>query len=270
MKLAFTTLACPDWDLGQIIDCAVTNGYEGVDFRGYRRQMAIYERPEFSSDIASTADRIAQAGLALPCLSAGAKLYTTEPAQRDKHLAEVIAYGELCSRLDCNMIRVFGGPIDGAARAEAIEIAASALVTMAREVAPIKIVVETHDDWSRSADLAALLAAAQAAGADNVAALWDLHHPFRAHGESPSTTLANLGSYVAYTHVKNSRPGPDGKIVYCLGDQGDVPLAEMIDGLRGLGYDGWITLEWEKRWHEELAEPEVALPAYAKYLRTLM
>ncbi len=270
MKLAFTTLACPDWDLDQIIDCAVTNGYEGVDFRGYRREMAIFDWPEFSTDIAITADRMASAGLAVPCLSAGAKLFATDPAHREKHLSEVTRYGEMCSRFDCDMIRVFGGPIGETDRAEAIDIAAGALAAMARRVLPVRIVVETHDDWSRSEDLAALLAAAEAGGAKNVAALWDLHHPYRAHGESPATSLANLAGRIAYTHVKNSLLGPDGKIIYCLGDDGDVPLGQMIDGLRSIGYDGWITLEWEKRWHEELADPEVALPAYAKYLRELI
>ena len=270
MKLAYTTLACPDWDLVQIIDAAVANGYDGVDFRGHRREMAIYTLPEFSADVATTAGRLADAGLAVPCLSAGAKLYSDEPAQRDKHLAEVEAYGELCGQMDCSMIRVFGGPIGEADRAEAVDVAAAALAEMARRVAPITIVVETHDDWSRSGDLAALLAAAEAAGAGNVAALWDLHHPYRAHGESPAETLAAMGGRIAYTHVKDSTLSPEGKSVYCMGGEGDVPLTEMIAGLRDIGYDGWITLEWEKRWHAELAEPEVAIPAYAKFLRPLL
>ena len=270
MKLAFTTLACPDWDLGQIIDAAVAAGYDGVDFRGYRRKMPIYEWPEFSTDVAATARRLAEAGLDVPCLSAGAKLYATDPAAREKHLAEVAAYGDLCGPMDCRMIRVFGGAIDGADRAEAVETAAAALAAMARKVAPILIVVETHDDWSRSQDVAALLAAAKSAGAKNVAALWDLHHPYRAHGESPSQTLATLGGQIAYTHVKDSWVDSNGKTVLCLGGEGDVPLGEMIAGLRDIGYDGCLTVEWEKRWHEELAEPNVALPAYANYLRTLI
>ena len=37
-------------------------------------------------------------------------------------------------------------------------------------------------------------------------------------------------------------------------------MRESLAALRAAGYDGWLTVEWEKRWHPELAEPEVALP----------
>jgi hypothetical protein len=29
----------------------------------------------------------------------------------------------------------------------------------------------------------------------------------------------------------------------------------------------WLSLEWEKRWHPDIAEPEVAFPQYAALLR---
>ena len=40
-------------------------------------------------------------------------------------------------------------------------------------------------------------------------------------------------------------------------------LALLVQG----GYDGWINLEWEKRWFPSLADPEVAFPQYAQTLR---
>ena len=39
--------------------------------------------------------------------------------------------------------------------------------------------------------------------------------------------------------------------------------------LAAVGYDGWYTFEWEKRWHPEIEEPEVAVPAFAAFLRDL-
>jgi hypothetical protein len=49
-----------------------------------------------------------------------------------------------------------------------------------------------------------------------------------------------------------------------------VPLAEMLRLLKGGGYSGWVTLEWEKKWHPDIEGPEVALPAYADYMRRLV
>ena len=47
-------------------------------------------------------------------------------------------------------------------------------------------------------------------------------------------------------------------------------MAEAYQVLRAGGYDGWLTLEWEKKWHPEIEEPEVAFPGYARYMRGLM
>ena len=68
--------------------------------------------------------------------------------------------------------------------------------------------------------------------------------------------LAALGSRIALVHVKDARAG--GELVP-LGD-GDVPVRESLALLAAAGYDGWLVVEWEKRWHPELDEPEVALP----------
>jgi sugar phosphate isomerase/epimerase len=43
--------------------------------------------------------------------------------------------------------------------------------------------------------------------------------------------------------------------------QGEVPVREIID-LLAAGYPGWISVEWEKHWHPEIEEPQVALPQY--------
>jgi hypothetical protein len=42
-----------------------------------------------------------------------------------------------------------------------------------------------------------------------------------------------------------------------------------IHGLpRACGYEAWISVEWEERWHPEMEEPEVALPRHLSVLRT--
>jgi sugar phosphate isomerase/epimerase len=100
-----------------------------------------------------------------------------------------------------------------------------------------------------------------------VRVLWDLHHPFRTTGERPELTYANLAPYTVSIHVKDSVPNPDGTHTYVLLGEGDVPLTTMLDKLVEGGYDGYAILEWEKRWHRELAEPEIAFPQYVVKMR---
>ena len=50
-------------------------------------------------------------------------------------------------------------------------------------------------------------------------------------------------------------------------------LRQGRDGLRQLGnagYDDFVSVEWEKKWHPELAEPEVAFPHHIRLLREYM
>ena len=35
MKLSYSTLACPGWDLARIVEAAVASRYDAIDFRGY-------------------------------------------------------------------------------------------------------------------------------------------------------------------------------------------------------------------------------------------
>jgi fatty-acyl-CoA synthase len=44
----------------------------------------------------------------------------------------------------------------------------------------------------------------------------------------------------------------------------------MLGLLAAGGYQGWISVEWEKRWHPEIAEPKVALPQHLKVLAEWM
>ena len=45
---------------------------------------------------------------------------------------------------------------------------------------------------------------------------------------------------------------------------GEVPVKEQVAVLAKNGYKGFYCFEWEKKWHPEIEEPEVAFPHYAK------
>ncbi|MCA1595518.1 MAG: sugar phosphate isomerase/epimerase, partial [Chloroflexi bacterium] len=72
---------------------------------------------------------------------------------------------------------------------------------------------------------------------------------------------ALLRPTLRHLHVKDGRDGR-----YTLMGEGDVPVEPMLDLALDGGYTGPIAVEWEKRWHPEIADPEVALPQYAQKL----
>jgi len=48
-----------------------------------------------------------------------------------------------------------------------------------------------------------------------------------------------------------------------------LPIGEVVRVLAEHGYDGYLSFEWEKMWHPELAEPETAFPRFVEHMRSL-
>ena len=267
-ELSFSTLACPAWTVDRIVGAAVASGYRAIDFRGYLGDVELPDSPAFRGDaLKETAARIRDAGLEVSCLSSGAKMSAPDAAAREKQLDAMRRYAELCEPFGCRLVRIFGGAAEGIA--DPVANAAETLVAAAEiaKDAGIEFAVETHDDWT---DTSKLRAAFDAAGRpEGIALLWDVHHPWATKGEAPETSALNLSPFVRNTHWKDSRALPGGKRRLCLPGEGDVPLRAAWNALAAAGYDGWFTLEWEKRWHPEIEEPEVAIPAFAAFMRRL-
>ena len=51
--------------------------------------------------------------------------------------------------------------------------------------------------------------------------------------------------------------------------EGELPVAEFWRVLSDNHYDGWITLESEKRWHADGPEPEQIFPQFARWVRSI-
>lgn len=264
MKLGVSTLGCPDWTLQEILMRVPSYGYEGVELRGLGPDLDLTQSPAFATAAAVSRTRraFADAGLAICGLDTSCAFADADPALRAKNLEEGRRALDLAVALEAPTIRVFGGNIHAESeRPEAVKRLASALVELgdyAAQIGEVSVVLETHDAFSTGAQAAEVF---QQVTHPRVGILWDLHHPFR-QGESPTETFAAIGPYVRQAHVKDSTPSSG----YCLLGEGDIPIREMLGLLHG-GYDGWINLEWEKRWIPALATPEIAFPQYAALLR---
>ena len=81
--------------------------------------------------------------------------------------------------------------------------------------------------------------------------------------ESPKEVFDALGKYIKHVHIKDANL-VDGKPAYCLIGQGVAPLREAMDSLKMANYKGYYSFEWEKKWHPEIQDPEIAFPHFAK------
>jgi fatty-acyl-CoA synthase len=263
-RIAFSTLAFPDATLATAVSLGREWGYAGVELRLIDGELIDPSMP--ASARAQVKRTAAAAGLPIVAVDSSVRLTGEDPG------AELRRFLELASDWESPLIRVFGGslPDDGPSRAAQLAAAARVLqaaVPVADRLG-VAIGVETHDDFSASRVLAELLAMV---GSRSVGAVWDSHHPHRA-GEQPAEVWQNIGRRLLLAQVKDARRAAerdDGWQLVLLG-QGEVPVAGMLRLLAAGGYDGWISVEWEKRWHTEIEEPEVALPQHLTVLGTWM
>ena len=128
----------------------------------------------------------------------------------------------------------------------------------------VEVWLETHGDFATAAATRSLL---EEAGSEGLGAVWDPANAFSEFGEEPEAGAAALGPFLRHVHLKDVRRPPDGKIPWppALPGRGDFPAARVLEWLTAAGGDRWVSFEWEKRWHPEIEEPEVALPHFLRW-----
>jgi sugar phosphate isomerase/epimerase len=261
-RIAFSTLAFPGASLAAALSLGREWGYGGVELRLIDGELIDPSMPAAAR--AEVKRKAAAAGLPIVAVDSSIQL-TGEDAG-----PQLRRFLELASDWESPLVRVFGGPLPGHEPARTARLEAAARVLEASVPAAarlgVAIGVETHDAFSASSVLAELLALAASPW---VGAVWDSHHPHRV-GEQPAEVLANIGPRVLLAQVKDAIKCPerDAEWQLVLLGRGEVRVEEMLRLLAGGGYRGWVSVEWEKRWHPEIEEPEVALPQHLRLLES--
>jgi sugar phosphate isomerase/epimerase len=255
-RLAFSNLGAPNWSFERTVAAAREYGYDGLELRlldGEPIEAAKLDRAVRRN----VAQALSRADLPLVCFDSSVVLARSFELELSASLELAAAWG-------APLVRVFGGHIDRSdPRGAAFDDVAGRLEPMLRQAdrLGIAIALETHDAFSSTASVTELL---DRVDHPRLVAIWDVQHTFDA-GESPVEAVELLGNRLVHVHVKDARRLEAGWKLVLLGE-GDVPVADSLWALRQTEYDGWISVEWEKRWFPELAEPEVALPQHATLL----
>ena len=263
LSLGFSTLGCPTWPWSKILDFAAGHQFAAIELRGILTNMDLTKVPELAPERIIEANRqLAARGLVVSCLGASASMHDMDPAKHAAQLDEARRFIDLARQLGAPYVRVFGNEyVAGVPRDQMLAHIAGAL----HEVGDyangkgVTVLIESHGDFT---DSPALLEIIQRADSPNVALLWDAHHTFVAGKEEPEDTVAKLGRYIRHTHLKDSVAAGDDRR-YVLTGTGGVPVKRQIAALAKIGYRGFYSFEWEKRWHPEIEEPEVAFAQYA-------
>ena len=240
MKLSFSTNHWSSYTLADFFDLAEEYRFDGVELHGVETMGDL--------DIKDAYHIAVEKRLAVPCIDMVHDIST----EREEALAEARKCLEAASVLGTPYIRLKASREEGSADFIA-EILPEA------EKRGVVLLIETDGIYADTAKLRELLISY---ASDYVAALWDLHYPYRLHGETAEQTVTNLGAYIKHIHIKDSESA--GK--YCLIGEGTLPVDDFMNALRSINYDGCVSIEWDPAWDAEINEADIIFPHFVSYM----
>jgi|SRR5215469_2530318 len=265
MKISFSTLACPDWTLTQVIDIASAAAYDGIELRFLENEDSLWKLPAFKgAGLRQSQRQIADRGLTVSCVDTSCRFDSPEPDERERWIVEGERMAEVAAGLGAPAIRVFGDRVQpGVDRPATRSWIRECLAALEKRIAAagLQVWLETHGDFSTACEVEAILSHSPAIGI-----VWDPASAFLEHGERPFENGMALRNFIRHVHVKDLRRHWEGWVPVLTGE-GEFPIAEIRAVLDQLDYSGFLSFEWEKKWHPAIPAPEIAVPHFAEWFR---
>jgi sugar phosphate isomerase/epimerase len=275
MQLAYSTLACPDWKWEKAVEQARALGYQGIEWRMIDGSLISADLPVETCHTIRAG--VKAAGLKTCALDASVQLAVAPGDAREKVVTETTGMLRVAHELGAPMLRVFIGQYppetpDDTAVTLVTDCLARVLPTAKKLGVIVALEVHSFDGRGKNingtSDSSLCRRVVEACTSPSLGILWDVGNPYN-EGEKLAETWENVKGHVSYLHVKDEKKLPGGDWKYVLCGEGEVELREMFALLKKDGFKGWASFEWEKKWHPDLAEPDIALPHYVKAMRTL-
>jgi len=267
MKIGFSSLVCPVWNLETIFRQASEFGFDGVELRGLQGELHL----PIAAELVRHPDRVRalaeEHNVALVGLGSSAHLAARDAKVRSHQKAAIVEFVELAAKIGCPRVRVFAGDVD---RSDSHDAALSRSASLLVELVPtlvrsgVTLLVENGGDFCGSQDLWFLI---DAVSHPLVQCCWNQCNALTI-SERPTTSIPRLGCKIGMVHVCDADVDAFGVLNgYQPLGAGRGEVARQIELLRGLIYRGFLIFEWPKLWVPSLAPPEQVLPAAAAYLR---
>lgn len=274
MKIGFSSLTAPQWDLQTLISKAGEMGYDGLELRGIKGQLELTTIPELAGKPEYVREQLAENKVELICLGSSVTFDTKNKKTLAEQKGILTEYIELAASLGCPNVRIYAGeiqpgfgpiPLDNLRALQAR--VAEALVEMAPVAAKhgVTILIENGGDL---ADSAAMWFLVDATGYPSVQCCWNQCLAVPA-SELPTTSIPRLGRKIGMVHICDAHFAENSGLLqgYCLPGEGETQVDRQVELLKGLAYRGYLTFEWPRLWDSSLPEPDDVLPKVISYLK---
>ena len=252
MKLSFSTKGWSERSWDELLELAETMDFNGIEVFDVTNNEALIGKgaPFHIYNTAATLRTVRSKGLSIPVLNAPIDI-----SDGQDHSKEITALINIASEVAATGVALVAATDNEAA----VRACLDAIMPYAEE-RKVSIMIETSGIF---ADTARLREVMDEYASDYLGALWEVFHPYWDFEEKPAITIRNLGAYVKHVHMVDSYRDH----TYALVGEGILPISEVMLALSSIDYDGFISLEWEPAWMEDVTEPEIILPHFVNYMQ---
>ena len=251
MRLSFSTRGWPELSWEEMMDTAHDFGFAGIEVYNLPKFDPMLDKagPFHKYQTAATVRQLKEKKLQIPCFDTSYDLSAGD---------ECIPWLKTLMEVAQNTHVDYVAAVALTDNEDTVRKNLEVLLADAREK-EVTLLLKTSGIYADTARLRSLL---DSFACDELAVLWDVHHPYRDFDESGDTTIKNLGDYVRHVHLRDS----DDTGAYNLIGEGTMPIDDIMRALSSVNYDGFISLEWKPEWMEDLQDREVIFPYFVNYM----
>ncbi len=258
MKLSFSTKGWHNSTFEDFCEIAKEVKFQGIELHNIHNRLFTDKDGAFHDyTAAKTVRKLYEKKLSIPCIDTICNLADT--ASKKEIIDEITTCLEIASNLHIPYVRL---KAYGEENYDFIKQVIAEVLEKA-EAKQRVLLLETSGIFANTSNLCTLL---DSFAHDNLAALWDMYATYFEANEESETTIKNLGAYIKHVHIKDAKTNQNGT-EFCLIGEGEMPIGEMMLGLRSVNYDGFISLEWTPDWCKELDDMEIIFSHFVNYMK---
>ena len=249
MKLSFSIQNFDDYSWEGFCRAAADVRLQGVEITGILGERFTGKDSPANPELAASARRsLSRMGLSVPMVD------TVNDFTNPDFPAEFQEAMQLCLNLGIPNIGIH-------TRCEIQDVCEKFIRTMMTQIEgqPITILVESSGIYSDTEKLRELL---NRFSDDQLLCTWNMFETCVYGKEDAEKTITNLGAYVRHVHIHDYRMA-DGECIPELMGDGQMPMTDLMNALRSVNYDGFISLTWDPKWIEGLEDLEIILTHFA-------
>lgn len=291
MRIAGHTMGTPEYTVTEAIELLHKIGADGVEIvvqDGYRSGIPCHCDEKILDAVKHSAEENA---ISISCLTPyNSHFNSLDETVRQAEIEDIRRVIDYCQYLDAHYIRIYGGNLvagdtkDLEARREKLIESLRYLGDLAAQKGVILIVENHFNTMAVSAKDSAALIRDTAHPAVRI--LYDQANLTFTGNEGYEEAISLQQQYVSYMHVKDlvfqegkafvssdvSHPDESERNVNTrIVGEGILEWPRILKMVKDQGYDGWLSLEYERRWHpDDIPDASIGMKKSIEYLRSIL